>query len=301
MLGQKTTVEMNCCQNTTVEECDAYDEEIVHLLKLLEDTEIICGDCEGCDCYPRIIVMSPSDESIDPPEGMAIVGPIYDFTGYKDLSRKIACHLVTHFDPMASVMLHYDPDLVPPGGSNPVISFFDHANNQWVILPPDTGIVAEVGVATGLATYFASPFTVLVNVPPAETPEPPPPTPEPAHFVANGLSATPAEVKVGENVTISLNVANDGEETGSYSVELKIDGQTIDSQMVTLAGGQSETVSFTISEAKAGQYEVTVSGLNGSFTVLKPSLWWIYIIIAAIVIILGVLAWRYRKKLGFKS
>ncbi|MBA7561565.1 hypothetical protein ES708_03204 [subsurface metagenome] len=106
----------------------------------------------------------------------------------------------------------------------------------------------------------------------------------------------PAEIKVGENVIISLNVANDGEETGTYIVELKINGQTTDSHLVTLDGGQSEPVSFTVTETEAGTYEVTVSGLSGSFGVVKTSLWWIWLIIAAVVIIGGLLALRFRKR-----
>ncbi|MBA7567420.1 hypothetical protein ES708_09131 [subsurface metagenome] len=296
MLGEITQVEIDYCLNTTLEECEAYDAGKVHLLELEYDTLIRCGDYDGCDCYPKIIVMSLSDESITPPEGMAIVGDIYDFTGYKDTRRQIACQLATYFDPVASVLLNYDPALLPPGATDPVIAFYNHDLGQWVILPPDTGRVAEVGVVSGLAAYFASPFAVLVNVlpPPPTTPEPP--APAPAHFVASGLSILPAEIKVGENVIISLNVANDGEETGTYIVELKINGQTIDSQVVTLDGGQSESVSFTVTETEAGQYEVTVSGLSGSFGVVKTSIWWIFIIIAAVVIIGGLLAWRFRKR-----
>ncbi len=301
MLGERTMVEIDCCLNTTLEECEAYDAEEIHLLELVLDTLVRCGDCGGCFCYPKIIVMSLSDETPAPPEGMTFVGPIYDFTGYKDLRRELACQLVTYFDPVASVLLNYDPALLPPGATDPVIAFYNHDLGQWVILPPDTGVVAEVGVVSGLAAYFASPFAVLVNVLPPPPTIPEPPAPAPAHFVASGLSILPAEIKVGENVTISLNVANDGEETGTYIVELKINGQTIDSHLVTLDGGQSEPVSFTVTETEAGQYEVTVSGLSGSFGVVKTSLWWIWLIIAAIVIILGGLGWRYRKKLGIKT
>jgi len=296
MLGERTMVEIGCCTNTTMEECEAYDPEEVHLLELQLDTLVRCGDCEGCNCYPKIIVMSPSDETIEPPDGMTLVGPLYDFTGYKDIRQQLACNLVTYFNPMASVLLHYDPTLLPPGASEPVIGFYSHADNRWVILPPDTGRVAEVGVVTGMAEYFASPFAVLASAPPPATPELPPPAPAPAHFVASSLNITPAEVKAGETVTISLNVANDGEETGTYTAELKINGNTIDSKVVTLDGGQSELVSFAVSSSEAGTYEATVSGLSGSFTVEATSIWWIYLIIAAVVIIGGVLVLRFRKR-----
>jgi hypothetical protein len=296
MLGERTLVEIDCCKNTTVEECQAYDKEQANLLELKDETLVQCGDCEGCNCYPKIIVMSPSDETIEPPEGMTLVGPLYDFTGYKDIRQEMACSLATYFDPMATVLLNYDPALLPPGASEPVIGFFSHTDNQWVLLPPDTGRVAEVGTATGVTGYFASPFAVLASAPPEETPEPPPANPSPAHFVASGLSITPPEVNTGEAVTISLNVANDGEESGTYTVELKISGSTVDSKIVTLDGGQGQAVSFAVSASEAGTYDASVSGLNGSFTVVKSSMWWIYLIIAAVVILLVVMALRFRRK-----
>jgi hypothetical protein len=91
-------------------------------------------------------------------------------------------------------------------------------------------------------------------------------------------------------------VTNDGEESGTYTVELKINGSTVDSKIVTLDGGQGQAVSFAVSASEAGTYDASVAGLNGSFTVEKSSMWWIYLIIAAVVILLGVMALRFRRK-----
>jgi hypothetical protein len=292
MLGEITMVEINSRDNATLEGHQAYDEDGVPFVELQQGTLVLCGDC---DCYPQVIVLSLSDESLEAPEGMVIVGPIYDLTGYQDKIRQIPCSLVS-YEPSASVLLHYDPALLPEGASNPVIGFYSHTENQWVILPPDTGRVAEVGVATGVTGYFASPFAVLASVPPAATNDTSPPAPEPAHFVPSGLSITPPEVKAGEAVTISLNVTNDGEESGTYTVELKINGSTVDSKIVTLDGGQGQAVSFAVSASEAGTYDASVAGLNGSFTVEKSSIWWIYLIIAAVVILLGVMALSFRRK-----
>jgi hypothetical protein len=296
MQGERTLVEIGCCTNTTVGECQAYDENLVHLFELEDETLVQCGDCEGCNCYPKIIVMSLSDDTIEPPDGMTMVGPLYDFTGYKDIRQELACDLATYFDPTATVLLNYDPELLAPGASEPVIGFFNHADNRWVLLPPDAGRVAEIGTATGVTAVFASPFAVLASAPPEETPEPPPANPSPANFVASGLSITPAEVKTGEAVTISLNVANDGEESGTYTVELLINGSGIDSKIVTLGGGEDQAVSFAVSASEADTYDASVSGLSGSFTVVKSSMWWIYLIIAAVVILLGLMALRFRRK-----
>ena len=304
MLGERYRVEMSCCRNRSLEDCMAFDPDELHFLEIEEGMEIICGDCTGCRCYPKVVVMSLAEEAPPVPDGIAIVGPVYDFTGYKDTMRYVVCHTATFFDPPITVLLSYDPDELPEGAFSPVIAYYDTEQGLWVELPPDTGIVAEVGKVTGLAERFASPFAVLVNVPPP-VPPPPPPAPAPAHFVASSLNIAPSVREIwqpvtfvtltGESVTITANVANDGGQEGSYLVELKINGETIDKKEVTLGAGQSEQVSFTLSGMEPGQYEVAVSGLSGEFTVLRTINWWLIGGIVAALILLGWLVW-YRKR-----
>jgi len=74
-------------------------------------------------------------------------------------------------------------------------------------------------------------------------------------------------VDIGETVTISVLVANTGEEEGSYTVTLKVNGVVEETREITLAGGASETATFTTAEDEAGTYSVAVDGLTGSFTV----------------------------------
>jgi hypothetical protein len=82
------------------------------------------------------------------------------------------------------------------------------------------------------------------------------------------------------------------------TVELKINGETIDSEVVTLGAGQSEQVSFTLSGMEPGQYEVVVSGLSGEFTVQRTLNWWLIGgMIAVLLILIGWLIWHYRKNL----
>ena len=304
MLGEIYRVEMSCCRNRSLEDCRALDPDELHFMEIEEGMEIICGDCTGCRCYPKVVVMSLAEEAPPVPDGIAIVGPVYDFTGYKDTMRYVVCHTATFFDPPITVLLSYDPDELPEGAFSPVIAYYDTELGLWVELPPDTGRVAEVGKVTGLAERFASPFAVLVNVPPPPPP-PPPPTPAPAHFVASSLNIAPSVREIwqpvtfvtltGESVTITANVANDGGQEGSYLVELKINGETIDKKEITLGAGQSEQVSFTLSGMEPGQYEVAVSGLSGEFTVLRTINWWLIGGIVAALILLGWLVW-YRKR-----
>ena len=129
--------------------------------------------------------------------------------------------------------------------------------------------------------------------------------PTPAAFELSGLSVTPAEVKSGESVTVSVTVKNTGELSGSYSVELKVDGASKETKTGTLAGGVSATLSYTVSGAAVGTHPVAVGSLTGSFKVTAvvtpppatPDYTWY--IVGGVVVVLAVVAVYYlflRKK-----
>jgi len=88
-----------------------------------------------------------------------------------------------------------------------------------------------------------------------------------ANFVSAELFISPSEVAIGESVTISVDVANTGEEAGNYTVTLKIDGVVEATREVALDAGASEEITFTTAKDVAGSYAVDVNGLSGSFTV----------------------------------
>jgi len=91
-------------------------------------------------------------------------------------------------------------------------------------------------------------------------------------FEVTNLIITPASPKEGETINISAMVTNNGTETGSYTAQLKINGEVASSQEVTLEPGANQTVSFAITKDAAGDYQVEIDGLSGVFTV-KTSLW----------------------------
>jgi DNA-directed RNA polymerase subunit F len=62
--------------------------------------------------------------------------------------------------------------------------------------------------------------------------EPVPPVP--AEFELSNLVVSPASVETGETVTVSVTVANVGEESGSYTAELLVDESKVDEETVTL-------------------------------------------------------------------
>jgi len=94
--------------------------------------------------------------------------------------------------------------------------------------------------------------------------------PDVGELTVSDLSIIPSTVETGDPVTISAEVSNDGLLQFSEGITLKVDGTSVETEMVTLMPGETETVTWTVSEATAGTYSVEVNGLTGTFTVEEP-------------------------------
>jgi uncharacterized membrane protein len=119
----------------------------------------------------------------------------------------------------------------------------------------------------------------------------------PALFRVSDLTVSPAEVEVGNEVTISLVLTNIGEEEGSYTLVLKVNQVAEDTKTITLDAGASTAVQFKVTKEEAGAYDVEIGELSGGFDVKEVPLIPIFaiylIVIVALVIIgsLSVLRW----------
>lgn len=178
------------------------------------------------------------------PEDCNVIGPVYDF-GPDGAT----------FEPGITMIFTYDPADIPDGVNEEdlILAYWDGDN--WNFLPTTVDAVAHT--VTTEVSYFTS-FAILAGI-------------GVAAFTASDLSITPAEVESGEEVTISVLVANTGELASSYEVALNIDGVVVASEEVALAAGASEGVSFTTAKDVAGTYEVTVGGLSGTFVVKEAA------------------------------
>ncbi|MCD6300131.1 MAG: hypothetical protein J7L78_03045 [Dehalococcoidales bacterium] len=180
------------------------------------------------------------------------------------------------------------------------MAYYDDVNGVWMPLEYEAGGPSGVAELTlSAAINHFSIFGVLVEL---EPPSPPPP----AHFKASGLNIVPSVEKIwkpitfvtktGKSITITANIANDGGQEGTYTVELKLNEEIVDTKTVTLEAGQSQPVSFTVSGLDYGQYEVEVAGLSGEFTVSRSIDWLsIFGIIFAIGLITWVAIWGRRR------
>jgi len=95
-------------------------------------------------------------------------------------------------------------------------------------------------------------------------------TPPAAEFRVSDLVISPQEVNPGQPVTISCLVTNAGTEAGNYTV--KMGGDFMAEQSVTLEPGESKTISFEVTPTVAKSYSVSVDGLSGSFTAIEEIL-----------------------------
>jgi PKD repeat protein len=300
MLGKITRVRISCVTSRTLESKVAPDFNNTNFLEIDLGTQVLCDDLGR---RPEVLVMRLANETPPVPDGSALVSPVYNFTGnYSSVScgyhNALQCCSGVTFDQNITLVLNYDPNELPESTASLAVAYYDTEQGIWVGLSPDIGRVAEIGEATGLINHFSIVAIIAELAPP----------PAPASFVASALNIEQSPLVwknifvgvTGEDVTITANVANNGGQEGTYTAELKLNGKTVDTKEVTLAAGQSQQVSFTLSGMDYGQYEVEVAGLSGEFTVSRSIDWWsIFDIIAAVGLITWAAIWwrkRRRKK-----
>ena len=75
-------------------------------------------------------------------------------------------------------------------------------------------------------------------------------------------------IDVGDSVEVTATIENDGNESWTGTVDLEVDGDTESTQLVSVDGGESETVSFEPSFDDDGEYDISVEGESaGTLTV----------------------------------
>ncbi|MBM2824375.1 MAG: hypothetical protein HW402_39 [Dehalococcoidales bacterium] len=162
------------------------------------------------------------------------------------------------FEPAVTVELAYDMSRLPEGVAEDklVVATWEASSGKWVVLE---GAVVNISTRTITVkvSHFSS-FAVLAYT-------------RPAAFTVTDMALSPLEVDPVKTVTASVLVKNTGDLPGSYKVALKINGAQVDTKEVTLAGGASETVSFTVVRDVVGTYSVEIGGQAGKFVVRAQS------------------------------
>lgn len=205
------------------------------------------------------IELTVVEESVVVPDDMVILSPLYKLTGYTNglESSRI------NFDPPAQLAISYTPGDLPGNIFLPFVAYYT-VDQGLVPIEPPPGATVEVGKAKAQISY-ASLFVVAARLVP-------PPPPLPAKFQISNLIVNPRQGKMGQSVVISLEIANDGETTGSYELQLKLDGIVRIVKEITLAAKSSKIVSFEIHNLSVGKHQVKVAGLSGQFRIVSTAI-----------------------------
>jgi hypothetical protein len=161
------------------------------------------------------------------------------------------------FTPTITLTFTYDPAQVPAGvdPTKLVLATWDSATSQWIEF--EGCIVDTIAHTISVQIGHFTPFAIIAHT-------------KPAAFAVSGLTISPTEVDAGQEVTISVQVANSGELSGSYKLTLKVNNVAVETKDISVAGGATQTVRFTVTQDAGGTYSVDVNGLTGTFTV-KPA------------------------------
>ena len=89
----------------------------------------------------------------------------------------------------------------------------------------------------------------------------------PAEFELMSLEVTPPEVTSGDPVSVTAGVKNIGGSEGVYNATLTVEGVEAETKEVTVAPGDTETITFSLLKDEAGSYQVAIGDLSSAFVV----------------------------------
>ena len=250
-------------------------------LQLDSGTKVIFAD----NTVPLVLRFHEASVTPPAPANTVIIGPVYELNAYSSTFATTPSPIT--ISPPARLILTYEPDKLPKNTSEVFIANY-HTEEGWLALTSVPGVAAEAGRVHGLVNRLSL-FAVLAKIA----------APAPAKFEVSNLTVSPSQAQLNQEVAISVNVANTGGTSGSYNLELKVNGISKSTKQVTVAAGTSQTVNFTITGDAAGKHQVEVAGLAGEFEITKaakqPQInWWLIGgIIAAII--LALVTWMLMR------
>ncbi|MCK4402580.1 MAG: hypothetical protein KAV98_02270 [Dehalococcoidia bacterium] len=243
-----------------LESVRATDAEGQIALELERGTKILCPDGK----VPQRLEMKTIQ--ILPPEDMVILGQVYRLDAYLyEYSPNPSLFTIS---PPGKLTLSYDLSELPLNSLAVFAAYYD-TQKGWVEFPS-----ADITEAGKLTTEISGSlfFTIMVKL------GPPPSPAEPAEpcFRPSNLVIEPGEAKPGQEITINLIITNIGGAAGTCTLELKVDGVVRSVKSVTLEPGESEVVSFSITEDMEGKHIVEIADLKGDFSIVIISRpWWL--------------------------
>jgi len=111
---------------------------------------------------------------------------------------------------------------------------------------------------------------------------------KPAEFVVYDLTLNETEIFEGEFVHASVNVKNVGEIVGNYTVQVMVDGVSVENVTLTLDGNQAKPLDFAVKMNQTGSHVLAVGNLSSVFNVkAKPESEGVPLLVLGLVVVLA--------------
>jgi hypothetical protein len=127
----------------------------------------------------------------------------------------------------------------------------------------------------------------------------------PARISVKYLTVQPQQALANQPITVYFNIANSGDEAGSYKATLKINGQVEETRTGRVGSHAAVPLKFEVLKDKPGTYSLDINGQQSSFTILddvgnkvKPTKDWAilgFIVCAMGVLVVSVLLIQRRR------
>ncbi len=164
------------------------------------------------------------------------------------------------------------------GGPYPYWTAFQAMNVTGPFQADLTGLPARTNlyfraVAVGDTVVFGAErsFITLSSVPPLTQPPKSSGSSSqtgPPVMTIQYLNINPMQVSIGQTVTITANVVNQGDQATGYAADLVINGKMEQTQMVTVGPRATQPVMFTVKGAQPGTYTVDIGNQRANFIVI---------------------------------
>ncbi|MFH1647165.1 MAG: hypothetical protein ABID71_05750 [Chloroflexota bacterium] len=212
------------------------------------------------DNHVNLIVIEPGGPFGGTQEDFKVLG-IYHFKPSAIFTRPIL------------LKLRYDPQaLADPANAGQLrLALYEPAWEGWLILPssvddpPGTvqGWTTRVSTIGLLEPRLHRPAAPAI---PAAAPQPPP-QPAPARLRAISLTLDSREVNLGESVTVTARVINEGDLAGAFNVPIMVDGLSITVKNIYLESRQEKNLVARLTAGKAGLHQVEIGTIRERFMV----------------------------------
>jgi hypothetical protein len=192
----------------------------------------------------RFVTFKEITDHPEIPENRELVCPVYDI-GYGG----------TTFEGPVYLIFNYEDDDILAGFDERKLVIAAWLDGEWIDLEG-----CQVDPVRNTITVLIDHLTIFAVMAGNN----------PANIKVDFMEITPAEAIIGNTVTINVDLQNTGDISGDYTVRLKMPPMVSQQKTVSLAGGESRTVSFTVMALDNGDYTVDVNGISGSFRVIEP-------------------------------